>query len=71
MSGGSNRYKSKNLILLCNLLLIALCLLMEAAQAGEDFYALLGVAKDAETSAIKKAFKKKALEYHPDKNPGK
>lgn len=31
---------------------------------------MLGVPKDAETSVIKKAFKKKALEYHPDKNPG-
>jgi len=29
------------------------------------------VPKNAETSVIKKAFRKKSLEYHPDKNPGK
>ena len=57
-------YFSKTLIFL---LLSLLLTLVSAA----DFYELLGVAKDAETSAIKKAFRKKSLEYHPDKNPGK
>ena len=38
--------------------------------ADQDFYDLLKVSRDADTSAIKKAFRKASLEYHPDKNPG-
>jgi len=36
----------------------------------KDFYAALGVAKDADAGAIKKAYRKLALKLHPDKNPG-
>ena len=36
-----------------------------------DLYSVLGVAKDADEDAIKKAFRKLAMQYHPDKNPGK
>ncbi len=38
--------------------------------ANKDFYKVLGVAKDADQSAIKKAYRKLARENHPDGHPG-
>jgi molecular chaperone DnaJ len=35
-----------------------------------SYYDILGVAKDADEKAIKSAFRKKAMELHPDRNPG-
>ncbi len=43
---------------------------MTSVAMPEDYYSLLGVERDADPSALKKAYRKQAMRFHPDRNPG-
>jgi DnaJ-class molecular chaperone len=35
-----------------------------------DYYSILGIAEEASQAEIKHAFRRLAMKYHPDRNPG-
>lgn len=62
-------YKPRRTLLYLVLVLIIFAQVITFAHA-KDYYELLGVSRDADASTIKRAFRKLAVKYHPDKNPG-
>lgn len=56
-------------VLLSLPVLIILTLAMSLVEAGRDYYQILDIKKNASPADIKKAYRKKSLTNHPDKNP--
>lgn len=51
------------------LLVLLFAAVSSLVEAGRDFYDILGIEADSSDRAIKKAYRKLSLKYHPDRNP--
>ena len=61
--------KTQMKVLACFILCLFLfSSLFEIAEAGKDYYKILGVTRKADVKEIKKEFKKLSRQYHPDKS---
>lgn len=64
------RYRRKNVLGLAPLALLGLIIFLPAlALGGTDFYKVLGIKRGANDNQIKRAYRKQALKWHPDKHP--
>ena len=43
---------------------------MPRAGFGKDYYAILGISREASEEEIRKSYRRLALEWHPDRRPG-
>lgn len=53
---------------LCKLSILLLLCFTTAVMGEQDYYSILGLKRGATEDQIKKAFKKMAIKFHPDKN---
>ena len=58
----------KKINLFCAAMIFLTYIPMQVLAGSKDYYKTLGINKDASDKDIKKAFRKLALKYHPDKN---
>jgi len=54
----------------CRLLFLLVITIVVGVMAAETYYQILGLKNDASLKDIKKAYRRLALEHHPDRNPG-